>query len=106
MPALIALVFAPAGAKAAERAGTATTLSVFNLRTEYAGNPLGIDTPKPRLSWQMQGEGRGVEQSAYQVRVASSEQGLRAGQQLIWDSGRVNSAESVNRPYGGPPLQS
>src|SRR5215831_17670718 len=108
MPALMALFFLPAPdiAKAAEHAGTATTVSVFKLRTEYKENPLGIDSPKPRLSWQIQGEGRGVEQSAYQVRVAGSEQDLRAGKPLIWDSGRVNSDDSVQRPYGGPPLQS
>jgi alpha-L-rhamnosidase len=108
MPALMALFFLPAPdvAKAAEHAGTATTVSVFELRTEYKENPLGIDSPKPRLSWQIQGEARGVEQSAYQVRVAGSEQDLRAGKPPIWDSGRVNSDESVHRPYGGPPLQS
>jgi alpha-L-rhamnosidase len=101
--ALIALVFVPDGAKAAERA---TALSVFKLRTEYKENPLGIDSPKPRLTWQIQGEGRGIAQSAYQVRVAGSEQDLRKGEPLIWDSGRVNSDESVNQPYGGPRLQS
>src|SRR5215472_14566277 len=106
VPALIAFVVAPDGAKAAAPGGRATTLSVFKLRTEYKENPLGIDSPRPRLSWQIQGEGRGIEQSAYQVRVARSEQDLRAGRQLIWDSGRVNSDESVHRPYGGPPLQS
>src|SRR5262249_30640565 len=102
----IALVLSTEIARAAEHAGTAAALSVFKLRTEYKDDPLGIDSPKPRLSWQIQGAGRGVEQSAYQVRVARSEQDLRAGGPLIWDSGRVNSDESVQQPYGGPPPQS
>jgi alpha-L-rhamnosidase len=102
----LVLVFAPDKAKATEHPGTAKTLSVVKLRTEYKGNPLGIDSPNPRLSWQIQGQGRGVEQSAYQLRVATTEQALRAGKPLIWDSGRVNSDESVHQPYGGPPLQS
>jgi len=108
MPALMALVFLPAPdlARAVAHAGTATTLGVFKLSTEYKENPIGIDSPKPRLSWQIQGTGRGIEQSAYQVRVARTEQDLRAGQPLIWDSGRVNSDESVQQPYGGPTLQS
>jgi alpha-L-rhamnosidase len=104
--ALIASLFAPAMAWTADHAGLATTLKVFNLRTEYKDNPLGLDGPQPRFSWQIQGEGRGIEQSAYQVRVARSERELRAGESLIWDSGRVNLDESVHRPYEGPALQS
>jgi alpha-L-rhamnosidase len=104
--ALIAVVFHSATALAAGHSGLATTLKVFNLRTEYKENPLGMDSPQPRLSWQIQGEGRGIEQSSYQVRVARSEREVRAGESLIWDSGRVDSDESVHRLYAGPSLQS
>ena len=83
-----------------------TALEVASLRTEYKENPLGIDTRKPRLSWQLQSSARGVAQSAYQVRVSRSERSLRAGRDLVWDSGRVASDESIHRPYDGPPLQS
>ncbi len=31
-----------------------SSLKVTALRTEYKTNPLGIDTRKPRLSWQLQ----------------------------------------------------
>src|SRR5215471_1652523 len=48
-----------------------TTLKLAGLRTEYKENPLGIDSRKPRLSWQILSPARGVIQSAYQVRVAS-----------------------------------
>jgi len=81
-------------------------LSLIGLRAEYKVNPIGIDARQPRLSWQIQAEGRGVTQSAYQIRVALSERDLRAGTNLLWDSGRVNSDESIHRVYGGPPLQS
>src|SRR5215471_19325255 len=104
--ALNAVFFDPAAAWGADHAGLAPTLNAFELRTEYKENPLGIDSLQPRLSWQIQGKGRGIEQSAYQVRVARSERALRTGESLIWDSGRVNSDDSVHRPYGGPPLQS
>ena len=81
-------------------------LEVASLRSEYATGPLGIDVRKPRLSWQLQSSARGVTQSAYQVRVSTSERSLRAGHDLLWDSGRVASSESIHRAYDGPPLSS
>jgi len=103
---MVAAPLAPVTAAATSPARTAIPVKVLALRTEYKENPLGIDSGQPRLSWQLQGEGRGIEQSAYQVRVAQSEQELRAGRPLIWDSGQVKSDESVHRPYDGPPPQS
>ena len=47
------------------------------LRTEYKENPLGIDARKPRLSWQLVSSGRGVRQSAYEIRVARTEAAVR-----------------------------
>jgi alpha-L-rhamnosidase len=82
------------------------TIKVTNLSTEYKTNPLGIDVRKPRLSWQMQTATRGVMQSAYQVRVAPSVADLQTGRNLLWDSGRVNSDESIHLVYEGPPLES
>jgi len=83
-----------------------TTVTVIALRTEYAANPLGIDVREPRLSWQIRAGGRGVTQSAYQIQVAPGDRTLRSGKGLTWDSGTVQSDESINRNYGGPPLQS
>jgi alpha-L-rhamnosidase len=89
------------------RAGTKeAALEAASLRAEYLTNPLGIDLRKPRLSWQLRSSARGVVQSAYQVRVAGSERSLRAGHDLVWNSGRVASSESIYRAYDGPPLQS
>jgi alpha-L-rhamnosidase len=79
---------------------------VGNLRTEYRENPIGIDARRPRFSWQMRSDLRGVVQSAYQVRVAATERNLRAGRYLMWDSGRVVTSASVHRSYAGPPMQS
>jgi alpha-L-rhamnosidase len=83
-----------------------TTLKLVGLRTEYKEDPLGIDTRKPRLSWQIQSDGRGVTQSAYQIRVARSARGLLTKREVVWDSGKVNSDESIHRAYDGPSLQS
>jgi alpha-L-rhamnosidase len=77
-----------------------------DLVCEYAANPIGIDVRRPRLSWQIRAAGRGWVQRAYRLQVAASPELLEAGRGLIWDSGRVESGESVHRPYGGPPVQS
>lgn len=37
------------------------------LRCEYKRNPLGIDTPEPRLSWALDSPERGAVQTAYQI---------------------------------------
>jgi alpha-L-rhamnosidase len=89
----------------AQAATKQPALAVAGLRTEYKENPLGIDAKKPRFSWRLNATGRGVKQSAYQVRVARSERGF-AGADLVWDSGRVASDESTQRVYDGPALSS
>ena len=105
MPLVLAVI-APLLATLSWSAPAKPALAVDRLRTEYKENPLGIDARKPRLSWQLRSEGRGVRQSAYEVRVASSEAALRAGRDLVWSSGRVSSDESIQRTYEGPPPRS
>jgi alpha-L-rhamnosidase len=67
-------------------------------------NPMGVQDPAPRLSWQLQADSsrRGAVQSAYEIRVSSAP----GGPSDFWDSGRVPSAESIQIPYGGKPLPS
>jgi alpha-L-rhamnosidase len=74
------------------------------LLCESMENPLGIDIAHPLLSWQLQDTRRGARQTAYQIRVASSAAALAGGD--VWDSGLVNSAQSVNVAYAGPALES
>jgi alpha-L-rhamnosidase len=85
-------------------AGTARgqAFHLERLRTEYAANPIGIDEPAPRLSWVLHSDRRGTMQSAYEIRVAKSASDLARAP--VWNSGKVASSESVNRPYAGPPL--
>jgi len=85
---------------------TTPRISVKNLRTEYLENPLGIDVPKPRLSWQSAGEGRNVMQGAYQVQVIQDAVQFESGKDLLWDSGKVTSDNSTYIQYGGPDAQS
>jgi alpha-L-rhamnosidase len=77
-----------------------------HLRCEYLENPLGIDTPSPHLSWQSDSTERNWKQAAYQILVASDDESLRAGRAEIWDSGKIDSSESVGVAYRGPALES
>jgi len=73
---------------------------------EYATNPLGVDTPRPRFGWLLKSDKRSQLQSAYRVLVAASETQLQADVGNKWDSGKVNSDRSVNVEYRGHPLAS
>ena len=84
----------------------AETLVPTYLRCEYRVNPLGIDTPVPRLSWQLESTARDERQTAYQVLVASSPERLQQDRGDLWDSGRVSSSETVTIEYAGTPLSS
>ena len=91
---------------AATQTGHAASWFIARLKCEYKANPLGIDVLQPRLSWQSISGERGWRQHAYQIRVAHSPAALNQGKDLIWDSGKVASTESLHRVYAGPPLQS
>lgn len=80
--------------------------SPVRLRCEHLENPLGVEAAAPHLSWQSDNTERNWKQAAYQVLVATSEEGLQAGRADIWDSGKVNSSDSVGVAYGGPALES
>lgn len=68
---------------------------------EFANDPLGIDTPRPRLGWQAAGEARGTTQTAYQVELVGASDG-----RPIWDSGRVETSEQTAVVTAGEPLAS
>jgi len=76
------------------------------LRCEHRENPLAIDTLTPRLSWQSDNSERNWKQAAYQILVTSSSDALQTGPPDVWDSGKINSNESVGIAYKGPVLES
>src|SRR5215204_4341932 len=85
---------------------TPSELRPVALKCEYRRDPLGIDERVPRLSWALASEGRGQVQSAYRILVARSEEDLEAEEDLLWDSGRVESGRSVGVEYEGEALRS
>jgi alpha-L-rhamnosidase len=81
-------------------------VTVDGLRCESQANPLGLDTPQPRLSWQLQSSQRAQTQTGYQVLVASSREKLAANMGDLWDTGRLDSDQSIQVEYQGRPLRS
>ena len=77
-----------------------------HLRCEYVENPLGIDIRKPRLSWRVEADDRGQAQTAYRILVASSLKKLVADEGDLWDSGKVESSQTLFVEYAGEPLES
>ena len=72
-------------------------LKVHDLRAEYKRNPIGIGVRKPRISWKLHAGDRGVMQSAYRVEVADDS----AFSVQVWDSGKVQSGQSVHVELDG-----
>ncbi len=81
-------------------------LRLANLRVEYKRYPLGIDVLRPRLSWEIISNERGIKQTAYQVRASLQLDGLVQGKNLLWDSGKVTSDQSIHVEYNGSTLKS
>lgn len=79
---------------------------INDLRCEYAANPLGIDTPRPRFSWRLDHDERGQAQTAYHILVASSLDLLASDMGDLWDSGRRTDAALPVIEYAGVPLAS
>ncbi|MFK4067188.1 alpha-L-rhamnosidase [Streptomyces sp. NPDC029674] len=94
----------PASAAAPVTGTAAKSLRVTRPTVEYARHPLGLDTPRPRLSWPMASDTPGQAQSAYRIRVATAAD--RLDEPDVWDSGKVKSPDSVLVPYAGPELES
>jgi alpha-L-rhamnosidase len=78
-------------------------LQVAKLTNEYRQHWLGTDVRKPRFSWHIQSDRRGTLQTAYRLQVAVEATGFN---ELLWDSGKVESAQSLHVEYGGVSLQS
>ena len=83
-----------------------TTPDISYLRCEGKENPLGIDREQPMLQWKMIDQRRGAAQTAYQLLVATSPDLLSEGKADLWDSGKVDSDQSVFVKYRGAPLKS
>ena len=76
-------------------------MKVENLTVEYQKSSLGLDKHAPRISWKLQDNRRNAGQSAYQIQVGRDKQ----FENLMWDTRKVLSEQSVQLNYEGPALE-
>uniref|UniRef100_UPI003216C3D0 family 78 glycoside hydrolase catalytic domain n=1 Tax=uncultured Draconibacterium sp. TaxID=1573823 RepID=UPI003216C3D0 len=78
---------------------------IDDLTVEYLSKPLGIDTGLPRFSWKIYSEKRGVRQLAYRLVVDESLKNVENETGKVWDTGKVESIQTVNIEFAGKALQ-
>ncbi|AEI46897.1 alpha-L-rhamnosidase [Runella slithyformis] len=74
---------------------------IEHLKVNHQEKPLGTDIATPQFSWQMKATDakRGYAQKAYRIVVKD------AGNQVVWDSEKVDSDLSNGIEYAGTPLK-
>lgn len=80
-------------------------VSIINLKATVNDDPSLPGKMIPLFSWQMKTEQRNQSQAAYQVLVSETQDQLNASKGVIWDSGKLNSNQSVLVPYNGIALK-
>ncbi len=87
-------------------AWAAKPVTVISMSCEHLENPMGIGTTSPRLSWILSSDIPDQTQTAYQVLVASSPSLLKEKKADFWNSGKIESGQSVLVEYAGEELKS
>ena len=75
-------------------------MKLYDLRTEYRVNPVGLTNRKPRFSWKMYSAEKNTLQTSYKINVIDEK-----GNQ-VWNSGTKTSQDSVLISYDGEKLES
>ena len=73
-------------------------LKLYDLTIEYKHEPLGLDEVQPRFGWKLDSDCTGTLQTAYRLL-------LTRGGETVWDSGKVESSQSILVEYLGPNLE-
>lgn len=80
-------------------------IKLSNLRCEYRINPIGIETNKPQLSWNISSQEEGTLQQAYQLLVSDNATLLKNNIGNVWSSGKISSSKSLQVAYQGKALE-
>ena len=78
-------------------------MRLYDLRTEYRINPIGLTVKAPRFSWKMESDEKNTLQNSYQIIVKAQE---KNAERTVWDSGVKEKATSVLISYEGEELAS
>ena len=71
-------------------------LELYDLSVEYKKSPVGLDDVQPRFSWKLRTEKQDTHQITYRLQVRC--------EAVCWDTGWVESDQSILIPYAGPAL--
>ena len=77
---------------------------VKHLKTEYLIDPIGLDNPNPRLTWQMDDSRMGAQQTAYRITLNIDSVALTQGKNNFWDTGWLQTSTSL-KTYAGQTLK-
>ncbi|MFI5453568.1 glycoside hydrolase family 78 protein [Pedobacter sp. UC225_61] len=77
---------------------------ITNLKTEYLINPIGLDNPNPRFTWQMVDFRVGAKQTAYRIMVSTDSVALVQGKANQWNTGWLQTSTSL-KVYAGQSLK-
>ena len=78
--------------------------AIYNLTVDYKTNPLGIDNIQPQFAWKIKSNTYNISQTQYQLLIGT--QANFSDQEVLWDSGKMDSNKNVNILYQGPTLES
>ncbi len=82
-------------------------IKVDRLLCENRINPTGLDNKSPHFTWKLISEKRNVTQAAYEIRLVSGSASMLTKRGNVqWNSGKIQSQQSVHVNYGGTPLES
>ena len=79
---------------------TLSAADIRDFRVQHSDSPISVEDRHPLFSWRMESSVRGAAQTAYQLSVVREVDGSE-----LWNTGRVESAQSVDIPYMGVALQ-
>lgn len=78
--------------------------STFNLKTEYLSNPIGLDNPNPRFTWNMVDTRNGAQQTAFRIMISTDSVALTHGKATQWNTGWLASKIAL-KTYTGQELK-
>jgi alpha-L-rhamnosidase len=82
----------------------ASTPKVIKLECEYLTNPIGIDVPQPRFTWQLADDRAGAMQTAFQIIVGTDSTAVKRGLGNFWKTPKMGLPVNLIT-YKGKPLQ-
>ncbi|HCC71289.1 MAG TPA: alpha-L-rhamnosidase [Bacteroidales bacterium] len=80
-------------------------LKITGTFVENRHNPIGLDEPQPRFTWIIDSDDRQVIQTAYEITVSDNNEDIEEGKNMVWSSGKIESAQSVHVKYEGEKLK-